>query len=178
MKKKIIIGLIIIAAIIAIALAFGNNGSNGVDSSKINIDNFNKINMGAKYSDIVELIGEGTEEMSSDINGVESVGYSWNVEGLGYIKVIVDDGIVTTKSQTGLKSTCDDKVTLEKYNQLQEGMTYSQVKAILGEGQIKFQNKYGNFETIMCKWINKDASNIDITFSDDKLSQKSQLNLK
>jgi hypothetical protein len=74
----------------------------------------------------------------------------------------------------GLKMT----VTMDKYNQVKEGMTYEQVKAILGEGQIISQTKIINAESIMYEWINKDGSNMNGTFSGNKLQAKAQINLK
>ena len=146
-------------------------------ASKITYENFMKINMGAKLEDVNAIFGAGKESSSSEVGGIKTVLYSWNGPGVSNMNVTIQNGVVTGKAQAGLKSM-DAKVTLDKYNQVKEGMTYDQVKAVLGEGQLSSQDKIMDIESIMYEWINKDGSNINGTFSGGKLQMKAQFNLK
>lgn len=146
-------------------------------ASKVTYENFLKIAMGAKMESVNTLLGEGTETSSSEVGGVKTAIYSWSGPGISNLNVTIQNGIVTGKAQAGLQSM-DAKVTLEKYNQIKENMTYDQVKAILGEGQLTSQTKIMDLESTMYEWINKDGSNMNGTFSGGKLQMKSQFGLK
>lgn len=93
------------------------------------------------------------------------------------MNIMIQNGRVTNKAQAFLKSM-DAKVTLDKYNQVKDGMTYDQVKAILGDGQITSQGKLMDIETIIYAWINKDGSNMNCTFQGNKMNMKAQFNHK
>ncbi len=147
------------------------------EDTKINYENFLKINMGAKYDEVVAILGEGKELSSSEIGGIKSKMYTWNGSGISNVNVTIQNDEVTGKAQVGL-GNMDAGITLEKYNQATEGMTYDEVKAILGEGQLTSQTRIMDMESIMYTWMNKDGSNANFTFSGDKLEIKAQFNLK
>lgn len=147
------------------------------EQSKVNYENFLKIKMNSKYEDVVALIGEGKELTSSEISGIKTVMYTWNGSGLSNMNVTIQNGIVTGKAGLDL-SNVDAKVTLEKYNKVKDGMSYAEVKAILGEGELMSQTKIMDMESTMYTWINKGGSNMNCTFSGDKMMMKAQFNLK
>jgi hypothetical protein len=91
--------------------------------------------------------------------------------------VTIQNSVVTGKASLGLINT-DAKVTLDQYNKVKDGMSYSEVKAILGEGTIMSQSKIMDMESTMYIWSNKNASNMNCTFSGDKMMMKAQFNLK
>jgi hypothetical protein len=93
------------------------------------------------------------------------------------MNVTIQNSVVTGKASLGLTNT-DAKVTLEQYNKVKDGMSYSKVKAILGEGTIMSQSKIMDMESTMYVWSNKDMSNMNCTFSGDKMMMKAQFNLK
>lgn len=145
--------------------------------SKISYENFANIKMGMKYSDVIKILGEGKEESSSEVSGIKTVMYSWNGSGISNMNVTVQNGAVMGKAQAGLKGT-NAKVTLEKYNSVKEGMTYDQVKAVLGEGELTSQTKIMDMESSIYSWINRDGSNMNCTFTGGKMQMKAQFNLK
>lgn len=154
-----------------------NSAKSEEPASKITYDNFLKIKMGAKLKDVTAMLGEGTEESSSEIGGVKATIYTWNGDGFSNMNVTIENNIVTGKAQAGLMDM-DAKVTLDKYNKIKTGMTYAQAKAILGEGQLTSQTKIMGTESIMYEWINKDGSNMNATFTGNKLDVKTQFELK
>jgi hypothetical protein len=133
--------------------------------------------MGAKYDEVVAILGEGKELSSSKIGGIKSIVYTWNGSGISNVTITIQNDEVTGKAQAGLGNK-DAGITLDKYNQVTEGMTYDEVKEILGEGQLISQTKIMNIESIIYTWMNKDGSNANFTFSGGKLNMKAQFNLK
>ena len=43
------------------------------EDTKVTYDNFLKVNMGAKYDEVVAILGEGKELSSSEIGGIKNV---------------------------------------------------------------------------------------------------------
>ena len=147
------------------------------EDTKVTYDNLLKVNMGAKYDEVVAILGEGKELSSSEIGGIKNVIYTWNGSGISNVTITIQNDEVTAKAQAGLGNK-DAGITLDKYNQVTEGMTYDEVKAILGEGQLTSQIKIMDTESLIYSWINKDGSNANFTFSSNKLDMKAQFNLK
>lgn len=145
--------------------------------SNINYENFLAIEMGLTLDDVVALLGkEGTEDTSSEIAGMSTAMYSWS-EGLSNMNVTVQDGIIIGKAQVGLKEASAD-VDMEKYNNIKNGMSLSEVQDILGEGELTSDTKIMNMESSMYSWINSFGTNINCTFSDGKLIAKAQFGLE
>ncbi|QHI73663.1 DUF3862 domain-containing protein [Aminipila terrae] len=152
--------------------------SKDVEESKINYDNFLSINMGSSYTDVVALLGEdGSETSSSEIAGIKTVIYTWSGSGIANMNVTIQNDKVVSKAQLGLKDA-NDGITLEKYNQIKEGMTYAQVKDILGEGQLLSEAETMGIQSSVYEWINKNGANANLTFQGDKLQMKAQFNLE
>lgn len=191
-KHKIITGILALAIISALGSGIGNgdNSNLGEDSevinntvetqqqdSKINYDNFLKIEMGISYEEVVALLDEGVEQSSSEIEGIKTTMYTWNGKGLSNMNVTIQNGIVTAKAQFGLKDM-DAKITLDQFNNVKEGMTYEEVKEILGEGQIISESEIMDSTSIMYEWINKNGSNMNAIFQGNSLMSKAQFSLK
>lgn len=144
------------------------------DTAKVTYENFLNIKMGQSYEEIADLLGEGKEGSSSDI---DTTIYRWNGKGISNISVTVQNGIITAKTQAGLNSNQID-ITMDNYNKIENGMTYEQVKSILGEGEVTSQTDMTNQKSITYSYINKDGSYASFTFTGDSMSTKAQFNLK
>lgn len=147
---------------------------NAVDTAKVTYENFLNIKMGQSYGEIAALLGEGKESSSSDIDATI---YRWNGKGISNISVTVQNGIITAKTQAGLNNNQID-ITMDNYNKIENGMTYEQVKSILGEGEVTSQTEMTNQKSITYSYINKDGSYASFTFTGDSMSTKAQFNLK
>lgn len=193
MHHKIItgIGIIIILAVIGAALG-GGKGNSGTaskpssstastttvqDNKKYSMDKFNQIKMDMTYAQVKAILGDGTEDSSTDIGGVKSVMYSWKNSDGSNISVTLQGDKVDTKAQAFLQSM-NAKVTMDKYNKINTGMTYDQVKAILGEGELTSQSKILDVEGEIYSWINSDGTNMSVTFQGGAVNTKTQFNLK
>lgn len=147
------------------------------EDSKINYENFMSIKMGSSLADVESMLGEGSEQSSSEVGGIKTVIYQWNGSSLSNMNVTFQNDEVMGKAQAGLKGW-NDNVTLDMYNQIKEGMSLDEVSSILGEGQLMSQAKILDMETMMYAWINSDGSNIGCTFTDDKMDLKTQTSLE
>lgn len=159
------------------------DSSSGADG--LTMENYQKIKNGMSYQQVVELLGSGGEETrSSTIGKIELKSYKW--EGDNYKRVYVNfrDDKVNSKTQTGLSGASVSKdggaaISMAKYEQLKNGMTYQDVVKIIGsEGEQTSNSKIGTTEISSYRWQGANYSNIFATFSGDKLSAKSQNGLK
>ncbi len=194
-KHKILTGILAVIILVAIGGILGgkdkgndnaagdgksqqtstNNPSK--EGTKITYENFLKINMGDTYEDIVAILGEGEEDLTSETGGMKTVMYTWKGTGISAMNVTIMNDEVINKTQIGLKNLTAD-INMDKYNQVKEGMTYEEVKAILGEGEVTSHSEIMDVESAIYSWINKDASNMNCTFIGNKLELKAQFNLK
>lgn len=79
-----------------------------------------------------------------------------------------------------------NKYTLEKFNQIQTGMTYEQVKTIMGDpGSLTTESKTPAVEGVSgeiiikgYEWQNPDGSNMQIMFMNSQVDTKAQAGLK
>jgi hypothetical protein len=147
------------------------------EETKITYENFMNIKMGQSYDEVKALLGDGKESSSSDDGGIKTIMYQWQGSGIGNISITFQNGAATIKAQAFLKDY-DAKITMDKYNQIQNGMTYEQVKGILGDGELSTETKIMDSDAKLYSYINKDGSIATFNFSDDKLDTKSQYELK
>lgn len=143
---------------------------------KITYENFLNIKMGQSYEEVVALLGEGKEISSGKVSSTKATVYDWKETGISDMNITMQNNVVIGKSQLGLESM-DAQITMDKYNQVQNGISYYELKEILGEGQILAQDKTNDVESIIYEYINQNESNANFTFSDGKLTGKSQFNL-
>lgn len=72
--------------------------------SKINLENFIKLEKGMKYADVVKLLGsEGENIGETDIPGAKSVMYKWSGASNSFIKIFFQNDKLIEKVHTGLK---------------------------------------------------------------------------
>lgn len=147
------------------------------EESKINYENFLKIEMGQSYEDVVALLGEGSQKSSSEVAGIKTALYSWNGDGITSISATLQDGKISSKAQAGLSKEKVD-LNLEKFESIKEGMTYDQVKEALGEGALSSQSKIINSKHEIYSYSSKQSGVATISFIDGKLSSKTQVGLK
>lgn len=147
------------------------------ENKKYSYSKFMEISMGMNYDQVKKILGSGIEEASSGEGDTKTITYTWKNDDVSNIFVEIQGGKVVNKSQAMLKNM-DAKVTLDKYNKINVGMDYKQVKALLGEGELAYQTSLAGNKNEMYEWINDDGSNMNITFQDGKVDTKTQIELK
>jgi hypothetical protein len=70
-------------------------------------------------------------------------------------------------------------VTQQKYDQIQVGMTYQQVRSIIGvSGEELSRSDLAGISTVMYSWMNSNASNMNAMFQNGRLINKAQFGLR
>lgn len=100
---------------------------------------------------------------------------------VGGCTAVMVAGVASTTSTT--TSSNSAKITLDKFNQLESGMTYEQVKAIIGgDGELAGESgKKGDAIHIVSykyKGSGITGANASLMFQDEKLVNKAQAGLK
>jgi len=85
----------------------------------------------------------------------------------------------TTPSTTSSPTTSSSGLTLEKYNQIKNGMTYQEVVTILGkEGTETMSSGEGRYKVESFKWEGEQYQFITVIMTGGKVTSKVQANLK
>ena len=155
------------------------------DSASLSMEKYEKIKNGMSYEEVAEILGsKGSETRSSTIGKIELKSYKW--EGDKYQRIYVNfrDDKVNTKSQSGLSNSASKKdgdadITMDKYTQIKNDMSYEDVVKLIGsEGEQSSSSKIGSTEISSYNWKGPNYSRIFATFKDNKLTSKSQSGLK
>ena len=138
------------------------------------------------YDEVKSIIGsEGTVVSESEEIGSEfhTAMYEWETDGLfASANFTFQGGKLINKSQ--MESQNDRvTVTLDEFNQVQNGMTYDEVVAIVGgEGNLISESgdKGTEFYTVMYDYTGEGdlGANASFMFQGNKLQNKSQFGLK
>ena len=103
---------------------------------------------------------------------------------LGIFVIIIGIGALTSSDTNNTVTTetsnvQEDKVTIEKFNQIETGMTYQQVVDIIGEeGILSTESSYGSQTMKVYGWYASNGiSNATVSFTNNKVTAKSQIGL-
>ena len=70
-------------------------------------------------------------------------------------------------------------VTLSEYSQITEGMSYEQVRQIIGApGEENVRSDMVGISTVMYSWMNSNGSNMNAMFQNGRLVTKAQFGLR
>lgn len=163
------------------SLSFDNSNGNieNIDDnqSKISYDNFLNIKMGMSFEEVKNILGNGKEISSSETEGIKTSIYEYEGKGISSITITTQNNCVTCKTQLNLKPN-KNKISLEDYNKINNGMSYENVKEVIGEGQLTTESSIMGSSSAIYSYINPDGSNAYFTFDNNMLKIKTQYNLK
>jgi hypothetical protein len=84
-----------------------------------------------------------------------------------------------TKAAKEVESADDSVVNMEKYSQIENGMSYKQVKSIIGkEGIETMSSGEGKYKVTSYKWEGEGFAFLSVVLTGDKVISKYQANLK
>lgn len=100
--------------------------------------------------------------------------------------IIIIVAVIVNPSDNNTTSTGTDvvqnqeKMTLEKFNNIETGMTYQEVIDIIGEeGTLSTESSYGNQTMQIYYWYASNGiSNATVSFQNGKVTAKSQIGLE
>ena len=81
-------------------------------------------------------------------------------------------------NRTTYAITPTHKYTLVQYEKIKLGMTYEEVKNILGEGKVWWSSEIKGLKVALYEWENEDGSTINLMFQEGKVSTKNKLGFK
>ncbi len=154
--------------------------SSSTDSTKIDADKFKQIQNGMTYDQVKQIIGsDGTEQSTTEVSGITTKIYEWESDGFGAATVTFENDKVVNKTQVGVGDGSSVQITMDQYNQVQTGMTYDQVKQIMGgDGELTSDTKVAGHTSQLYTWSGKSAgSNATVTFTDGAVDSKAQIGL-
>lgn len=101
--------------------------------------------------------------------------------GVGFCVSLIDAPSRPTPPAPATTQPADESITLAKFRQLQDGMSYAQAVEILGrEGVEQSRSNLAGTVTVMYQWANPGimAGNMNAMFQNDRLITKAQFGLK
>lgn len=153
------------------------NSKSKFKESNVTYEDFLSIKIGDTYDKVVSLIGEGEYSSSIGLEENKSDTYTWRSSTGGSFSLTFESKVVTEKIQIGMKKGYYD-VNMEKYNKIKKGMTYDQVKEILGDGELFIEMKIMSSITQTYTWKNEKGAFITCMSSDGKMISKAQKELE
>lgn len=153
--------------------------TSSADPASITYENFAKLKLDMSYDDAKGVMGgDGNETSSSKSGSYESKTYQWK-DGSKRISARFRNGKLANRSQYGLTDS-DGKADINqaKFNEVKTGMSYDDVKKILGEGELTSESKILDRVSQSYTWKGPKYSNIRATFSKGELTNKYQTGLK
>lgn len=75
----------------------------------------------------------------------------------------------------------NDKITLSEFNQIKNGMSYDDVKSIVGSpGEVSAESGSDEYHIVIITWYGNGTvgANANVTFTNDEVTAKAQVGLK
>lgn len=146
-------------------------------SGKLTEEKFKQIKEGMTFEEVFNIVGSKGKvisETGTDGDSNHTVIYEFETDGSFSTANMTFQGNKLI-NKIGMGSS-DEKITIDQFNKLQNGMTEAQVFEILG-GEGNLISESGNFK-IYNYTGEKTLSSISITLQDGKLMNKTQMELE
>lgn len=148
-------------------------------------EKFAQIKDGMSYEEVVGIVGaDGTVLSETGEAGSEfhTVMYEFKTDGfMSSSTMMFQGGKLINKAQFGLGGGSDVEISIDQFNQIQNGMTLEEVIEVVGgEGEIISESgeKGTDLHTVVYSYNGDNlASNVTLMFQGNKLMNKSQFGL-
>jgi outer membrane protein assembly factor BamE (lipoprotein component of BamABCDE complex) len=149
-------------------------------------EKFEKIKDGMTYEEVVEIVGsEGSLMSETGEKGTDfhTVMYEFDTDGfLSNATMTFQGGKLMNKAQFGMGGS-DVEISLEQFNQIENGMTLEEVIEIVGgEGEIVSETgeEGTDLHTVMYSYSGEGGlgANVSLMFQGNKLQNKTQVGLE
>lgn len=138
-----------------------------------------QVEIGTTYDQVKSILGDGMKDSltHTEDSGLEPFILE-NADG-SYIRVSFLLNRVFDKHQENLENNMNAKITKEEFAKLKRGMTYEEVKSVLGEGQLIYKSSSsGAFYNEEYIWLNKDKSFIKVHLQENRVTSRYAEGLK
>lgn len=99
--------------------------------------------------------------------------------GIIYVSQEIDRIVKDPFAPSSLRGSDPPVVTLAEYEQIREGMTYEQVRTVIGTpGEELSRSDLAGYTTVMYSWSNPNGSNMNAMFQNGRLVNKAQFGLR
>lgn len=156
-------------------------GATGEKDGTVSASKYNAIQLGMTYDEVKNIMGGDGEKVStSELEGNQYETYQWlTSDGSGNAAIALKNGKVTTKMQMNVSWT-DPVATKAIYEKIKEGMTYEEVKKLLGcDGAVTYMDadeEYG-YQYTEYMWSGENSTFIQIVFENNKVVMMNQSGL-
>lgn len=164
-----------------------NKQPSNKDSNELTKEKFDQIKDGMTYEEVIKIVGsKGTviSETGEEGSDLHTVVYEFKTDGfMSNSTMMFQGGKLINKAQIGLGGDSGVEITLEKFDQIKNGMTYEEVTKIIGgEGEVLSESgeKGTDLHTVIYMYQGKGdlGANANFTFQGNKLENKAQFGLK
>lgn len=198
-KKSVALGLLtVLLATTAVGCSSGSSSSSSSDSSKssatkdsgITLDQYNKISLnesdGTSPDSLKKEFGKPSSTSTSTVQNQQVDLHTWtkvaNADAAASVAVGFSNGHAVSKAVTGLKVSRSEKITLDKFNQVQNGQSEDDVIGALGKPNgIDESSIAGMSMKILAYTSGLDGdlgANVSVTLTNGAVSGESQTGLK
>lgn len=158
-----------------------STSSDDSSGGAVSMGNYEKIKLDMSYDDVAEIMDSKGEETSSSSSGkYEYKRYKWQEDNKTISGSFRNDKLQTI-SYTGYPSAGaprDADLSKEKYEKLKDGMSYEQVKEVIGsDGMLVSSSRTSTSDMQTYTWRGDKYSTITATFRKGELSSRSQSNV-
>jgi len=177
MQKLKIFSLIAMIGLMVSFSAACNAGSGSSNATRETVfEYYNKVQMNQTKAQVDAELGVAGKAIAQLAN---SFSYTNEQTGFGVSVLYSDAGTVTSKTlfypdHKDLAFLFSKKVTQAQADKITKGMTYDQIKTLLGEDGIESSRTQiafnGNKESTINLWVNKDGSLIQVVMLTDGTS--------
>lgn len=137
---------------------------------------------GAKESEVEKLLGKPNSTNSEKTDGIKTSGATWTKGNVSITVAYVDHNAIS-KMITGFKwSSRPEKLSLKAFNGIKNGVSYESVVKKYGEPDDLDESLIMGTRKVSATWLTgvkgDTGVNVVLTFSNNKLTDKSQTDLK
>jgi len=144
-------------------------------------DNWNKItdSVSGGVNKIQNTFSDNANKVEESISEGVNKAQEAITEGLDKAKEAINESINSIQETFKADESSPDKITLEKYNRIEEGMTYEQVAELIGsQGNLVSERSFVGVSTKTYNWpASNGIASATIIFNNGKVSAKSQIGL-
>lgn len=136
---------------------------------------------GSSLAELKSLFGEPAKQFDTPAGDVTLKGYTWTFDNVSVTAQLLEDSTIV-RTINNFQFVRDAKITQKQYNKLENGISFTQVKDILGVPDTLSEAISSDKAELQASWTSGIKSstsnpNITLTFENGQLTSKTQVGL-